>query len=125
MSGRELVGRLLPYVGVEPRPGAELELVEHLREDAERFALGLTEADPPVLLDGALQGLIALLSGTLQDLGVEAAWHAAHVSRKCPRLLDVSVSASRLDVVSHHHNIHSYSPPRSAPFEAMTRLYHS
>lgn len=46
MTPRELVGRLLPYVGVEPRPGAELELVEHLREDAERFALGLTEAQP-------------------------------------------------------------------------------
>lgn len=47
MSARELVGRLLPYIGVEPRPGAEHELVEHLREDAERFALGLTEAQPP------------------------------------------------------------------------------
>ncbi len=46
MTGRELVGRLLPHVGVEPRPGAELELVEHLREDAERFALGLIEAQP-------------------------------------------------------------------------------
>lgn len=45
MTGRELVAALLPHVGVEPMP-SELEDVERLRDAAERFALGLVEAQP-------------------------------------------------------------------------------
>jgi hypothetical protein len=52
VTGRELVAALLPHVGVEPLP-VELEAVELLRETAERFALGLVEAQPaPVATEG-------------------------------------------------------------------------
>ena len=45
MTGRELVAALLPHIGIEPRP-IEAEAVEQLRDAAERFALGLVEAQP-------------------------------------------------------------------------------
>lgn len=45
MTGRELVAALLPHVGIEPMP-SELEEIERLRDAAERFALGLVEAQP-------------------------------------------------------------------------------
>ena len=45
MTGRELVAALLPHVGIEPMP-SDFEELERLRETAERFALGLIEAQP-------------------------------------------------------------------------------